>query len=230
MRSRDKVAIGWLDPGQVDGMFALSIASIYAERLAQIDGLLRVEAGGLLSRGRCELVKQFLDYTDAQWLLMLDSDMQLSVKGFDKLLGAAHDVDRPIIAGLYFMASRGEFYPGAVPLIFTAIPNSSAFLPILDYPIDTVFPVDSAGTGCLLIHRSVFEKIQADASPHEGDAWVWFRDMPVNGDWFSEDHYFCQRARGMGFPIHAHTGVVLPHRKRFWLSDKQYVRPEVTDG
>lgn len=226
----DKVVIGEIDPGQVDGMFYMSMFGIALARAAKIDGALRVESGGLLSRGRCELVKQFLDYTDAKWLLMLDSDMQLSVDGFDKLLTAAHDTERPIIAGLYFMATRGEYYPGALPLIFKGIPNSTAFQPILDYPENQLIEVDSAGTGCLLIHRSVFEKIQADASPHEGDAWVWFRDMPVNGDWFSEDHYFCQRARGMGFPIHAHTGVVLPHRKKFWLSDKQYVRPETTDG
>lgn len=229
MRSRDRVAIGWLDPGQVDGMFAMTVASIYRERPV-VDSLLRVEAGGLLSRGRNELVKQYLDYTEAEWLLMIDSDQQLPLDGFDKLVASVHDSDRPIMAGLYFGAWPGEFFPTPMPLIFTDVPNSTRFDPIVDYPKDQVIPVDSAGTGCLMVHRSVYLKIQADASPHEGDAWAWFRDMPVNGDWFSEDHYFCKRARGMGFPIHAHTGVVLPHRKRFWLSDKQYVHPGGSDG
>lgn len=225
MRSRDKVAIGWLDPGQVDGMFMLSIASIYAQRLARVDALLRVEAGGLLSRGRNELVAQFLEYTDAQWLLMIDSDEQLSIEGFDKLIDTVHDTERPIVAGLYFAAWGGD--RASRPLIFTAQEGTTRFMPIMDYPTDKVIPIDSAGTGCLMIHRSVFEAIQADADPHEGKVWCWFRDMPVNGDWFSEDHYFCQRARGMGFPIHAHTGVVLPHRKRYWLTEKHF-RPEAT--
>lgn len=230
MRTRDKVAIGWLDPGQVDGMFALSIASIYAERLDRMDGLIRVENGGLLSRGRNELVARFLDTTEAAWLLMIDSDEQLSVAGFDRLIAAAHDTERPIVAGLYFGAWPGEFYPTAVPLIFYGIPDTTRFAPVMDYPVNKVIPVDSAGTGCLLIHRSVFEKIRADAGPHQGSYWCWFQDMPVNGDWFSEDHFFCARAREVGFPIHAHTGVVLPHRKRFWMSDKHHVRPGDANG
>jgi hypothetical protein len=223
MKVRDKVAIGWLDPGQVDGMFMMSIASIYAERLSRVDALLRVEAGGLLSRGRNELVAQFLTHSDAQWLLMIDSDEQLSLEDFDKLIDTVHDVDRPIVAGLYFAAWGGD--RGSMPLIFKSIPNSTQFRPLTDYPTNQVIEIDSAGTGCLMIHRSVLEAIQADASPHEGKVWCWFRDMPVNGDWFSEDHYFCQRAKGLGFTIHAHTGVVLPHRKRYWLTDKHF-RPE----
>lgn len=223
MRERDKVAIGWLDPGVVDGMFAMSIASIYAERLNKIDGLLRVEAGGLLSRGRNELVAQFLQHTDAQWLLMIDSDEQLSIEGFDKLIASVHDKDRPIMAGLYFGAWPGEFYPTACPLIFKAVPNSTAFLPMMDYPVDKVIEVDSAGTGCLMVHRSVFERFQEDATAHQGKNWCWFQDMPVNGDWFSEDHFFCARAKELGYTIHANTGVTLPHRKRFWLSEKHHL-------
>lgn len=226
MRSRDTVVIGWLDPGLVDGMFALSIASIYAERLPRIGGLLRVEAGGLLSRGRNELVARFLETTDSAWLLMLDSDEQLSLKGFDKLIASVHDTERPVMAGLYFGAWHGDLYPQACPLIFRAEPGTTRFFPIVDYPADQVIEVDSAGTGCLMVHRSVLERFQEDASPHQGKTWCWFQDMPVNGDWFSEDHFFCARTRELGYRIHANTGVVLPHRKRFWLDDRHHVRKE----
>lgn len=226
MRTRDRVSIGWLDPGVVDGMFALSVANVYAQRLDRIDALIRVEAGGLLSRGRNELVDRFMTTTDSQWLLMVDSDEQLSLEAFDKLVGSVHDKDRPIVAGLYFGAWPGEFYPTAMPLIFRRQEGTTRFLPLVDYPTDELVEIDSAGTGCLLIHRSVFEAFQAQASPHEGASWCWFRDMPVNGDWFSEDHFFCARAKELGFPIWAHTGATLPHRKRFWLSEKHH-RPEV---
>lgn len=231
MRTRDTVAIGWLDPGQVDGMFALSVASIYAERLPRMGALLRVEAGGLLSRGRNELVARFLDSTDCQWLLMLDSDERIDLPAFDKLIAAAHDGDRPIVAGLYFGAWPGELYPAAVPLIFRRNAGTTTFNSVVDYPPNQLIEIDSAGTGCLLVHRSVFEKFRANANPHQGQNWCWFQDMPVNGDWFSEDHFFCARAREMGYPIYAHTGAVLEHRKRFWLSEKHFVRPEkeVTD-
>jgi len=204
-------------------MFALSIANVYANRLNRIDALLRVEAGGLLSRGRNELVDRFMTTSTAEWLLMIDSDEQLSLEAFDKLVGAVHDKDRPIVAGLYFGAWPGEFYPTAVPLIFTRVTDTTTFRPVTDYPPDQVIKVDSAGTGCLMIHRSVFEAFQVEASPHEGKQWCWFRDMPVNGAWFSEDHFFCARAIELGFPIHAHTGATLPHRKRFWLTEAHHL-------
>lgn len=225
MRSADRVAIGWIDPGHVDGMFAFTLAWVYAQRRSRIDALLRVEASGLLSRGRNELVARFLDTTDAQWLLMIDSDEQLSVETFDKLIGAVHDVERPIVAGLYFGAWPGEGpYPDPVPLIFRKIPDTTRFKPVADYPADQVIPIDSAGTGCLLVHRSVFERFREQATAHQGKNWCWFMDMPVNGDWFSEDHYFCARAATLGFPLHAHTGAMLPHRKRYWLTERHFGR------
>jgi hypothetical protein len=35
---------------------------------------------------------------------MIDTDEQLSVQAFDKLIETAHDKDRPVVAGLYFAA------------------------------------------------------------------------------------------------------------------------------
>lgn len=219
MNRKDTVAIGSLDPGHVDGMFYMSVAGVYKQR-DRVKALLRIENGGLLSRGRCELVQRFLWTTDCQWLLMIDSDQQISLDAFDKLINTADDA-HPIVAGLYFGSWPGEVYPTAVPLIFTSKKGTTRYIPIDDYPTDKVIEVDSAGTGCLLIHRSVFEKFQADAGPHDTN-WCWFRDMPVNGDWFSEDHFFCARAKEMGYQIYAHTGAVLPHRKRFWMSDQHH--------
>jgi GT2 family glycosyltransferase len=222
MRSRDQVAIGWLDPGHVDGMFALSVANVYAQRRDRIEALIRVEAGGLLSRGRNELVARFMETTTAQGLLMVDSDEQLGLDTFDKLAAAVHDKERPIMAGLYFGAWPGDLYPTAMPLIFRRVPDSTRFLPVTDYPADQVIEIDSAGTGCLMIHRSVFEAFQSEATAHEGKTWCWFRDMPVNGDWFSEDHFFCARAQELGYRLHAHTGAILPHRKRLWLTERHF--------
>lgn len=222
MRSRDKVAIGWLDPGQVDGMFMLSVMNVYGERRDRIEGLIRVNAGGLLSRGRNELVALYLAETDSEWLLMVDSDEQLGLDTFDKLVAAVHDTTHPIMAGLYFGLAPGDPYPTGYPLIFRRVPDSTRFLPISDYPDDQVIEIDSAGTGCLLVHRSVFEAIRAEATPHEGKTWCWFRDMPVNGDWFSEDHYFCSRAQELGFKLHAHTGAQLPHHKQLWLTERHF--------
>jgi GT2 family glycosyltransferase len=166
------------------------------------------------------LVKQFLE-TKSDWLLMMDSDEQLTVEAFDKLIEAAHDTERPVVAGLVFASfETGYPYPQPVPTIFQDAPEG--FLPLNKYDKDSVFQVDAAGTGCLLIHRSVLEAIKADADPHQGQDWCWFWDGPINGEWIGEDLQFCRRVRSLGFPIYAHTGAILPHSKSYWLDDRQH--------
>jgi hypothetical protein len=102
--------------------------------------------------------------------------------------------------------------------------------PVVDYPHDTLIQIDAAGTGCLLVHRSVLEAIQAAAEPAEGDAWCWFRDLPFEGNWLGEDLYFCRRVRALGFPIFGHTGAILPHRRKYWLDERQHEAARLMRG
>jgi hypothetical protein len=125
------------------------------------------------------------------------------------------------VAGLVFASfETGYPYPQPVPTIFQDAPEG--FLPLNKYDKDSIFQVDAAGTGCLLIHRSVLEAIQADADPHQGKDWCWFWDGPINGEWIGEDLQFCRRVRSLGFPIYVHTGAILPHSKNYWLDDRQH--------
>jgi len=82
--------------------------------------------------------------------------------------------------------------------------------------------VDAAGTGAILIHRRVLAAIRDASDGHEGRDWCWFRDLPVGGRWLGEDLYFCRRIRALGFPIVAHTGAILSHRRRYWLDERQF--------
>ena len=220
MRSSEKVAFAWPDGGQVDGAFAQALFDLSGARPGRLVGSLR-SVGGLLSRSRNRLVAKFLE-TDVDWLLMVDSDEVLTVPVFDKLIGAAHAIDRPILSGLVFSITDdpGALVPRPTPTIFRA--DESGFHPILDYPRDQVIEIAACGTGALLVHRRVFETIRAGADEHEGRENCWFRDLPVAGDWLGEDLYFCRRARAAGFPIHAHTGAVLPHHKSYWVDDRQF--------
>lgn len=223
MKSRDRVSIAWIDPGQVDGAFMTSIIEVVRARSERVDGIIRIE-GGLLSRQRNEVVKTFLDHTTAEWLFMIDSDEQLSVQAFDKIVGTAHADLRPVVAGLYFgtWPSPG-LLPKPVPHLYRQADDGVSVVPVVDYRQDTVIEVDAVGTGCVMVHRSVLEAIRENADQHEGDAWCWFRDLPLNGLWLGEDLYFCRRIRSLGFPIHAHTGATLPHRRRYWLDDRQFL-------
>ena len=223
MKSADRVTVAWIDPGLVEGGFATSMIELFRARSSRLDGMVRVE-GGLLSRQRNEVVKTFLDQVATQWLLMIDSDQTISVEAFDKLIAAAHEKERPVVAGLYFgtLPNPEGLLPTPVPHFYRRADDGIMVSPVVDYPTDELIEIDAAGTGCLLVHRSVLEKIRENAEPAEGNAWCWFRDLPLAGHWLGEDLYFCRRIRALGFPIWGHTGAILPHRRRYWLDERQH--------
>lgn len=221
MRSSETVAIGWIDPGLVDGMFAVRLFELARFRSERIGGMIRVE-GSLLSRQRNEVIAAFLDDYEADWLMFIDSDEQLTVSAFDKWCEAAHALERPVVAGLVFSTLSQGIMPTPTPAIFTSCADGVSVAPIMDYPVNKIIPIDAAGTGALMVHRSVLQKIRDTATDDEADRWCWFRDLPVGGKWLGEDLYFCRRIREAGFKLHAHTGVVLSHRRRFWLDERPF--------
>jgi GT2 family glycosyltransferase len=222
MKSAHKVSIGSCDPGTVNGAFAYRLIQLAQARSARLGPFVRVKGSGLLSKQRNRVVKQFLDGTKSDWLLLIDSDEQLTLEAFDKLLETAHDKERPVVAGLVFagFGIEGAPYPKPVPAIFQDAPEG--FLPLYKYDKDSVFEIDAAGTGCLLIHRSVLEKMRETADKNQGTDWCWFWDGPVNGNWIGEDLLFCRRIRALGFPIYVNTGAILPHQKSYWLDERHH--------
>jgi hypothetical protein len=222
MKSAHKVSIGSCDPGTVNGAFAYRLIQLAQARSARLGPFVRVKGSGLLSKQRNRVVKQFLDGTKSDWLLLIDSDEQLTLEAFDKLLETAHDKERPVVAGLVFagFGIEGAPYPKPVPAIFQDAPEG--FLPLYNYDKNSVFEIDAAGTGCLLIHRSVLEKMRETADKNQGTDWCWFWDGPVDGNWIGEDLLFCRRIRALGFPIYVNTGAILPHQKSYWLDERHH--------
>ena len=222
MKSAHKVSIGSCDPGTVNGAFAYRLIQLAQARSARLGPFVRVKGSGLLSKQRNRVVKQFLDGTKSDWLLLIDSDEQLTLEAFDKLLETAHDKERPVVAGLVFagFGIEGAPYPKPVPAIFQDAPEG--FLPLYKYDKDSVFEIDAAGTGCLLIHRSVLEKMRETADANQGTDWCWFWDGPVDGNWIGEDLLFCRRIKALGFPIYVTTGAILPHQKSYWLDERHH--------
>jgi hypothetical protein len=222
MKTAHKVSIGSCDPGTVNGAFAYRLIQLAQARSSRLGPFVRVKGSGLLSKQRNRVVKQFLDGTKSDWLLLIDSDEQLTLEAFDKLLETAHDKERPVVAGLVFagFGIEGAPYPKPVPAIFQDAPEG--FLPLYKYDKNSVFEIDAAGTGCLLIHRSVLEKMRETADKNQGTDWCWFWDGPVDGNWIGEDLLFCRRIRALGFPIYVNTGAILPHQKSYWLEERHH--------
>jgi hypothetical protein len=221
MKAKDRVCIAFPHAGKVNTEFATNLIEINRKRTDRIDSIVGIGNISLLTRSRNVIVKNFLDETKAEWLLMMDTDQILSVEAFDKLINAANVTERPIVSALIFAAfwtDNDELR--AVPVIYQDTENGP--LPWDDYPDDQIVEIAAAGTGCLLIHRSILERIREEANENQGRDWAWFADGAINGRWFSEDLLFSRRIRALGIKIHAHTGAILPHRKEFWLDDRHH--------
>ena len=209
--------------GTIDALLAMDLIHVAREKGGHFDHLVQVGNVGLTTRSRNVVVKTFLETTDADWLLMIDSDERLSLQTWHKLIDSAHDKDRPIVSGLVFAAFfDGEDSLRPVPTIYRMDPEKG--LEAIDaYPIDKLIEVDATGTGCLLIHRSVLLDMQKQATSNQGKDWAWFVEGAINGTYFGEDLLFSKRLKSMGYKIFAHTGAILPHHKQFWLDERHHI-------
>ena len=219
---KEKITIGICSPGHVSTLFMASILDI-ARSQKVLGQFITLEGSGVISRLRNQVVATFLEKTKDDWLLMIDTDERIDVPAFKKLIEAADAKKRPIVSGVVFGGwQTGEIYLEPVPCIFKQ-GESGGLYALHDYPADEIVEIDAAGTGCLLIHRSVLEKFRDEADQvHQGDKWCWFQDMPLHKEWVGEDLLFCLRARAFGFPIYAVTGCILLHERRFWLGAEHH--------
>jgi hypothetical protein len=207
------VFVTQIDGGEVDGAFCHSMIKAVSYTMQYpglFSGYLRWTGGPLITKARTEVVKHFLHRTDADWLLMIDSDMVFDPDTIYRLWSNARPVERPIVAGHCYamMAERGP-----VPTMWLeAGPDAPGpFIPFEGYPKDALVPVGATGAACLMIHRSVFEKLQAEHP--EGYPYPWFEEARWNNLPVGEDLTFCIRARKAGFPIFVDTGLDIGHVK-----------------
>jgi GT2 family glycosyltransferase len=181
-----------------------------------------------LAHARNTAVTEFLADSTAEWLWWIDTDMGFAADTVEQLLAAADPVERPIVGALCF-ANRETENDGMggrrsvvtpVVLDWKTIDGESGYDVRWDYPRDTVTRVDGVGMACVLIHRSVLERIQAEFGPN----WYSRARNPSTNSLISEDLSFCVRANALSIPIHVHTGVKTTHAKRAWLGEEDYWR------
>lgn len=179
-----------------------------------------------LPDARNGVVRHFLADRGADWLFWVDSDMGFAVDTVDQLFAAADPQSRPIISGLTF-ANRdaeedgmGGRYALAAPVVmdWKHIDDEVGFDIRWNYAQNAVVRCDGVGSACVLIHRSVFERIAAEFGPN----WYTRSRNPSTGQMISEDLSFCVRANALGIPVHVHTGVKTTHAKTVWLSEEHY--------
>lgn len=182
-----------------------------------------------LVEGRNMAVKHFLDETDAQWLMFIDTDMGFQADAIERLLVAARFVERPVIGGLCFALKHmkpdgmGGFNVLPVPTLFEWARNEDQGLGFANrfrYPPESIVKVAGTGAAFLLINRWVLDRLRNAY----GDRWFDFVQYG-DGVQVSEDLSFCWRLAEQEIPVHVHTGIKVSHHKQFWLSEADYHMP-----
>lgn len=214
----ETLALGYVHPGHVDAHFMQSVVNTLATdshrtppRILRGGAVIAVGSGPRIAEARNQVVESFLKGSQADWLLMIDTDMVFAVEAVDKIMEAADPETRPIIGGLCFGGGRsGVMFPTMYRLR-KAEPNQSPVEVIEDYPEDALCEVDATGAAFLLIHRGVLENM---GKVYEGSPYPWFLEGSVyKGTKFGEDWAFCMRAKEAGYPIYVHTGCKIGHVK-----------------
>lgn len=217
--SRETLAIGWCDDGTTDGKFTEGL--VYTILASPAAGLpvaraIRVQ-GHQIARQRQALLDLWADDVRTDWLLWVDSDVVLTLDVLQKLWQAADATERPVVSGTYFISKENEgsaMMP--MPALFDETDGRYAYRHPL--PENALIRVDAAGFGLLLMHRSIVAPMR---QRHPGQSL--FGEIEAAGDAYaSEDIQFCRRLKATGIPLHAHTGAVAKHMKRYALDAAYY--------
>lgn len=186
---------------------------------------MRCGTGGVVE-ARNAATEKFLT-GGAEWLMWVDTDMGFAADSVDRLIAAADPIERPIMGGLCFtqqeheLDGMGGFRTKPSPTVFTWArigDGREGFVPWYDYPSDEVIPVAGTGSAFILIHRSVLEKVGAEAGPN----WYSRLTNPTTGQLLSEDLSFCARVVQAGFTVHVDTRVKTTHMKTAWIGEADY--------
>lgn len=147
----------------------------------------------LHSAARNDLVHQMR----GDWLLQLDTDLVFDPDFVARLLTIFERYKLDILTGMYVYKSQP-----AIPTLYMFNKESGLHEHIGQWDEDCeIFEVDSAGGGCLLVRKEVFERIVNEI--HQPP----FEITPPYG----EDHSFFRRARKLGYKAYAAWKVQAAH-------------------
>jgi hypothetical protein len=217
----DTVALGWCDNGTTDGKFTEGLTTAIIAGPANgmmINTSIRVQ-GNQIGRQRQVLFDHWADNLKTDWLLWVDSDIVLNLDAMKLLWQTADKINRPVVSGVYFISKENEgTLMRPFPVLFD---NVNEFQIKYHHPLpeNQVLKVDCAGFGFVLMHKSIVPKMR-EAHPGKG---MFMETGDGQDDHFvGEDIIFFRRMEKAGVPLHAHTGALVKHIKRFSLDYDYY--------
>lgn len=209
-----------------DSMEALLFRDATNEgRVVAGGGIIKMRFGtGGIVQARNDVVKLFME-RDSEWLFWIDTDMGFEPDVIDRLLEVA-DTETPIVGALAFAQKETQqdgfggyrCKPRVTLLDWIDHPSGGKRMTGRAwYAPNMVTQVAATGSACILIHRSVFERIKDE----HGETW-YNRIKGDDGLPLGEDISFCVRASALGYPILVHTGVRTTHFKNLWLAEQDF--------
>jgi len=239
-RANGRVQLAYLHSGKVGHNFHESMMRMVAfdaaneQRVVSTEGPFSIMTGTVDVPGNRNFgTAKFLDETDHEWLMWIDTDMGFMPDSVEALIDAADPDQRPIVGGLCFSVRAvaydgfGGARTGIRPTLFMFAKNDEGQAGFKNWPYYTpgeVLQVAGTGAAFLLIHRSALETMREKF----GDDW-WTMSRYENGSHLSEDLSFCARAGQLSIPVFVHTGVKTTHHKQIWAGEMDYVMPERAD-
>ena len=165
----------------------------------------------LVDTARNTLTKELLK-TPSEWAFWMDADMVLPKETIVRLLEVAKEKEAKMVTGVYYQRGRKhwpvlwarspELEKGGTPQVINKDEyDQNGYIGMFMVPgpeAKEPFQAHSAGFGCCLIHRSVFESLD--------DPWFKF----VYGK-CSEDFYFFVNASKKGFKLWADPSLRIGH-------------------
>lgn len=214
----ESIVISWCDNGFTDSVFTSSINSLllyitnYHRDIDRV-GINQI-IGNQIAKQRGEALLNF-EQMECDWILFVDSDIAISPQAFDLLWNNRHIKERPVMCGIYFITFEpNSTLPAPIPCIFK-IQNEEGSLPIHPLPENQIIPIDVAGLGFALIHKSVIEKLR----DNYGNTTF---QITIGDKHISEDVSFFYKLKNLNIPVYAHTGAIVPHIKRFMFDANYY--------
>lgn len=220
--SKETLSIGWCDNGLTDGKFTEGL--IYTTMQAPAFGMMvnnavRVQ-GNQIGRQRQALFDKWADEIKTDWLLWVDSDIVLTIDVLKKLWDTADKVARPVVCGVYFISKENEqSVMQPMPALFNEYEDNENLVQYIHpLPDNQIIPVDNAGLGLTLMHKSCVPKLR-EVSP---DYSLFAEKEGLKDKFISEDIVFFRNLKKAGIQVHANTGARVKHMKRFALDERYY--------
>ncbi len=209
-------AIGYPHRRELSSFFHTSLIGLLQHEWNRVSTVIAVLSGPKVDAARNTIFRRWLENTDAEHMLMLDTDMVIPPHALDRLI--KHDKD--IVGGLAFTGAADlQSITPTIRVVNQDDPDNPLDV-LWEYPSNSLIQVVATGGACMLIKREVAEVMwEARGKDHP---LPWFAHGMHNGVEIGEDVAFCLTAGKIGYEVWVDTGLLFPHEKSRFLGEEEY--------